>query len=106
MSLNGKNLSKPYKKRLNELAGLTELTNGYNVIEVRSNIDKGFKFDIISDNNNKIFKVESQGDISDKMKDKSWVDLFINFTTNKILDYDLLRNTLSKLPELYVADII
>ncbi len=101
------NLSESYKRRLGELAGINVSNeDDSKVLEIRSNLDKLFRYDVFFDRNNKIFKVENQGDTADKMTERPWLDLFLNFAPGKILDYDFLRSTLSKIPELYVSDIL
>lgn len=73
-------------------------------ILIRSKLDKTLRFDITY-KNNKIFKIETQGDYREKMKDKSWLNLFLTINTGEEMNFDKLRSVLSELPELYVKDI-
>lgn len=104
------NLSESYKNRIKKLAGikfLKESLNDNREIVIKSNEDKLFEFNIYYDRNNNIVKLENKGDIGDKLiTNKPWLDLFIELSPGKILNFDVLRDLLSKIPELYVSDII
>jgi len=73
-------------------------------ILIRSKNDKSFRFDVTY-KNNKITKTEIQGNNDDKMNDKSFLNLIVNFNVGKNLNYNLLKSILYELQELYVKDI-
>ena len=104
------NLSESYKKRMKQLAGiqiLKESLDDNREIVIRSKEDNLFEYNVSYDRNNTIVKVENRGDMRDKLiTNKSWLNLFLELSPGKILDFDLLRNLLSELPELYVSDIV
>ncbi len=85
---------------------LFESFNDNKTILIRSKADRSFRYDVSFNNDNKIVKVESQGDIADKISDKLWFNFITKLTTNTVLDYDQLRALLGEIPELYVDDII
>lgn len=104
------NLSESYKQRIKQLAGiqlLKESLDDNREIVIRSKEDNLFEYNVFYDRNNKIVKVENKGDMGDKLiTHKSWLNLFLELSPGKILDFDFLRNLLSELPELYVSDIV
>ncbi len=91
---------------MKHLKRFNEQVTDSKAILIRSKTDKMFRYEVHIDQNNKIFKIESQGDLSDKMYDKKWVDFVIKICTGTIMDYDFLRDFQAKTPELYVEDIV
>lgn len=107
------NLSESHRQRLQKLAGIkvSEVFSHdkypHNIVMIRSKIDKSFIWDIYyRTDNNKIFKVENSGKQRDVFADKPWFNFILNFSTGKTIDFDYLRDSLSKFPELYVKDIM
>ena len=95
------------KKILITEAQLLKLVENYggNIITLRSKSDEMFRYDITY-NDDKITRTEIQGDIKDNLDNKYWLDLIINLGVGKILNYDVLRNVLNNIPDLYVKDFI
>ena len=81
-----------------------------NAFLIRSKSDKNFAYDIYTDDTNKIYKVNIQGDIKkqieDKLDVKTYLDFLVKLGLKQKLDYTFLKNILAKLPDLYVADVI
>lgn len=84
---------------------LTEDHNSEKTILIRSKIDKSIRFDVTY-KNGKIFRVGSSGTFPDLLENRPYFDLFIKIAPGKEMDFDLLRAILSKIPELYVEDIV
>lgn len=84
---------------------IKEFESHEKTILIRSKEDETLRFDMTYVDD-KIFKVETQGNFKHHLHDKDWLDLFINFTTGSKMDFDKLRDILSRIPEIYVKDIV
>lgn len=101
-------LSEKFVNRLKKLSGIKsiiESKDNVKVIQIKSKNDKSFKYDIFYDGNKNIFKVETQGQMPDIISNPPWFNLAIELGLGKVLDYNLLKDILSSIPELYVDDI-
>jgi len=85
-----------------QLLKIVENYNG-NIITIRSKSNEKFRYDITY-NDDKITRTEIQGDIGDKLQNEHWLNLIINLGVGKNLSYDVLRNVLNNIPELYIKD--